>query len=573
MGARSVRPAGPASSQGDEVRSGIREQRFHYLGTLPSGGMYVERPADRILPEALARGEYCHLLAPRQIGKSSLRLRVTRSLRERGFRCASIDLTSLGSAAATAEQWYFGLVDEVSGALKLRDPMPFWEEHRHVAPGRRWAMYMRAVLREELAGERICILIDEIDAVLTVSFPTDDFFLSIREIFEARSEDESLQRVSFCLIGVTTPDDLIKNKLATPFNVSRRVRLDDFTRVEMDSLAAGLEEMGASPGVLLDAVYRWTSGHPYMTMRTCAALSQRGYIEPGREDAVVDEVMREVFLAHPLDDPNLRYAAQRFDAVGYERPGVLLTDKISLMRRLHEGERIVADLENPLQMELRLCGMVKAVEEGEGEWLRIRNQVFEKVFDKEWLKGKGDRRFLAEAIRKWQESGKKGDYLLRGAALLEVLQRDARLFTEEEREYLVECLDGEGMYISSREDLLRGNAARLDVQVLESKWRFWYEIVRLVLLIGLSLVLSLFLPMNLRVVSYGFIVGFLGLSSFSILNSWRKLRRARERSKSTAEQVIKIHLLVEERLSTLNKCHQILSSLSTKPDPSPQPPR
>ncbi|UQA55318.1 AAA-like domain-containing protein [Polyangium aurulentum] len=477
MTVRSVRTSEPAAPRSDEARSGLRERRFPYTGTLPEGALYVERPADRILPEALARGEYCHVLAPRQIGKSSLRLRVARKLAAQGIRCASIDLTSIGSAA-TADEWYFGLVEEVSRKLALPDPVPFWEKHQHAAPARRWATYVREILREALAGQRLVVMLDEIDAVRLVSFPMDDFFLTIREMFEGRSEDESLNRISFCLIGVTTPDDLIQNKQATPFNISRQVHLRDFTRAEMSTLAPGLEDLGASPAALLDAVYGWTEGHPYMTMRTCAALSERGPIAPGGEQAQVDEVVRDAFLAHPFEDPNLGYAAKRFDDPGFDRPEALLTDKILLLRRLLDGERVAADLESPVQMELRLCGMVKGVEDAEGEWLLPRNRIFTTVFDAAWLQGRGDRRFLAGAIWKWRESGKNKDYLLRGEALTEALRRDPRLWTEEEREFLMRSGEDEIAFWRASVDFVEPNRAVYDIsseatiQLLATSSRF-----------------------------------------------------------------------------------------------------
>src|SRR5579872_2922391 len=83
--------------------------QFQSGGTLRPESLYVERPADTELPEALRRGEFCYVLAPRQIGKSSLRIRTAQKLETAGIRCASIDLTSIGTSQLSPEQWYFGL--------------------------------------------------------------------------------------------------------------------------------------------------------------------------------------------------------------------------------------------------------------------------------------------------------------------------------------------------------------------------------------------------------------------------------------------------------------------------------
>ena len=69
---------------------------FQAGGTVREGATYIERKADKEIVEALLEGEFCYVLAPRQIGKSSLRIRAHKQLKERGVRCASVDLTSIG---------------------------------------------------------------------------------------------------------------------------------------------------------------------------------------------------------------------------------------------------------------------------------------------------------------------------------------------------------------------------------------------------------------------------------------------------------------------------------------------
>ena len=423
----------------DKPISGMRVRRFSYTGTIPKGAIYVEREADRILPDALADGEYCHVFGPRQIGKSSLRSRVTKNLTMRGIRCASIDMEGFGTSA-TPDQWFYAFVELIADKLHLANPIDFWQRHIHVSPARRWGLYLRHIMQHEIVDRRCVLLLDEIEAVQLVSFPTDDFFLILRELFEARSDEPNLERLSICLMGVTVPDDLLKEKRSTPFNISRRVHLDDFTRVEMDALAPGLDDLGASTPALLDAVYAWTDGHPYMTMRTCEAAYQRGPVEKGQEQTVVDAVVQDLFLAHAMDDANLRYASDRFTNAAFDKPDLPLMEKVLLLRRLLDGERVPADLESSVQMELHLCGMIKGFSDSDGEWVRTRNRIFASVFDAQWLQSRGDRRYLGGALWKWLESGKNKDYLLRGEALSEALTRDVRLWTNEEREFLVEGL-------------------------------------------------------------------------------------------------------------------------------------
>src|SRR5204862_6558135 len=116
----------------------------------PDAPCYVEREADRLLYQALGRGEFCYVLTSRQMGKSSLMNRTAVRLRADGVTVAVLDLTALGENQS-AEQWYWGLLDLLGRRLGMEDALDdFWQEHEALGPLRRWMAAIQEVVLPRL---------------------------------------------------------------------------------------------------------------------------------------------------------------------------------------------------------------------------------------------------------------------------------------------------------------------------------------------------------------------------------------------------------------------------------------
>ena len=192
-------------------------------------------------------------------------------LRQEGIRSVIIDLTQLGVQQVTAEQWYLGLLTLVEEQLELEtDVLRWWQERTHLSFTQRMTQFFKEMLLTEVA-ERVVIFVDEIDSTLSLDF-TDDFFAAIRYLYVARAQEPAFQRLSFVLIGVATPGDLIRDSKRTPFNVGQRVDLMDFTLKQAMPLAAGLNLSNPQAEQVMAWVLKWTGGHPYLTQRLCSAL-------------------------------------------------------------------------------------------------------------------------------------------------------------------------------------------------------------------------------------------------------------------------------------------------------------
>jgi hypothetical protein len=118
-----------------------------------------------------------------------------------------------------------GLLSETGRTLGLRKEMvAYARENAQLPLVQRFFGALREVALDQLTAPLI-LLVDEIDATRNLSFSTDEFFAAVRECYNSRTLDPTYRRLTFCLLGVASPSDLIQNPLMSPFNIGRRISL------------------------------------------------------------------------------------------------------------------------------------------------------------------------------------------------------------------------------------------------------------------------------------------------------------------------------------------------------------
>jgi hypothetical protein len=337
-----------------------------------SGGVYLERDADRDLLRHCLDGNFTYILTSRQMGKSSLMYRVAERLGDAGARPVIIDLTELG-AQTTADQWYKGFLLLIQEQLDLKqNASAWWDAHAQHAYAHRLIRYLREVALVERT-ERLVLFVDEIDTTLRLGF-TDDFFAAIRFLYQTRAIDPELQRISFVLIGVATPNDLIKDAARTPFNIGHRIELTDFSKHEAAALA---DHLLVPPHVKHDLIYwilRWTGGHPYLTLRVLRSLAE----DPPKSWTAdeVDGRLHQLFLGPAGEtDTNLQFVRDMLTNKASNREEVL-----KAYETIRSGARVPDREHDQITSWLKLSGIVRR----EGDLLKVRNPIYEKVFDQGW---------------------------------------------------------------------------------------------------------------------------------------------------------------------------------------------
>jgi len=385
---------------------------FVVSGTLPlESQSYVPRQADRDLLASLLAGEYCFVLNSRQMGKSSLSVRTMAKLQEAGVQTVFLDLTKLGGINVTPEQWYIGLLSETGRALGLRKEfLAYWKENAEYSPVQRLFGALHEVALARL-DRRIVLFIDEVDAVRSLSFHSDEFFAAVRECYNRRVQEPVYGRLVFALVGSATASDLIQDTRTSPFNIGRRIELKDFTREEILPLAAGIARPNAS--ALVERAFFWTNGHPFLTQALCAEIAQDSQVQT---PADVDSLVGRMFFEAKARERNVNLAdvANRvlrsyLDQEQKEEHRAAILD---LYRQVWSRRKRVADDEtNRLVAVLNLSGITRSVN---GELL-VRNRIYERVFDRAWI----EQNMPDAELRRQRQAYRSG--MLRSSAIAAVV--------------------------------------------------------------------------------------------------------------------------------------------------------
>lgn len=100
-----------------------------------------------------------------------------------------------------------------------------------------------------------------------------------------RTFEDAYQRLTFCLLGVATPNELIKDRRTTPYNVGRTLELRDFDaeRDDLTPLALALNPDLETGQALLARVLHWTGRHPYLTIGFAMTSPKRASKTPTRQ--------------------------------------------------------------------------------------------------------------------------------------------------------------------------------------------------------------------------------------------------------------------------------------------------
>ncbi|VXD11459.1 conserved hypothetical protein [Planktothrix serta PCC 8927] len=361
-------------------------------GTLEDDQTYVERKADQDLynfSQIIHRGKrVCFVLAPRQMGKSSLMNRTVNRLRQDNIACVMVNLHGLGKVNQEEDFWFTLLyricVTRPNSETLASQLLEFWENHKRLLPSEVFTLFLVDVILSNLIESKLVIFLDEVQSLIRWDLQ-DTFIRYIRAISD-NVENPVLNKLSFVLLGVAKPSEFTQDSDAN-LNLGTKTELD-YLSGDCLPLQQGFKPITSEPKPLIDRILYWTGGQPFLTQFACQLLIEN--LRPplsNNPDLDVDSIINKYWLRQWKDnDP--QYHFQGIENLFLKINPEQISKKIqvlTLYEKILNQNKINFRASDENQADLLMSGLVVKSSKEKVAQLKIANPIYQQIFNYEWI--------------------------------------------------------------------------------------------------------------------------------------------------------------------------------------------
>lgn len=234
-------------------------------GTIdPESKFYIERPGDQVALKAIKElGVTITIKAPRQMGKSSLLMRIIQAAQKSNKRVVFLDFQQFDKPALEdADTFYTQFCSWLTVELDLEDRVAeYWK--MNLSNSMRCTRYLQRYLLKQV-NSPLVLAMDEVETVFDTNFQSD-FFGMLRSWHNQRRTGSIWKNLDLALVTSTEPYQLIENLNQSPFNVGQVINLKDFEAGQLSDLNQrhGSPFNSQQETRLMNLLH----GHPYLVRR------------------------------------------------------------------------------------------------------------------------------------------------------------------------------------------------------------------------------------------------------------------------------------------------------------------
>ncbi len=234
---------------------------------------YVIRKADQIALSAIQnKGVTITIKGSRQMGKSSLLIRVADAAQQVGKQVVFIDFQLLSSSYDDADEFFQQFCRILSYQLQLPDNSErYWQIP--LTNAFRCTNYVLKELLEKLE-QPFVLAMDEVDSIFDTSFRTE-FFGMLRSWHNNRALQSAWKKLDLALVTSTEPYYFVQSLAQSPFNVGEIVDLVGFTHDQVDFLNKQHDSPFSEQD--LNELMDLLNGHPYLVRRALYLVATKRF--------------------------------------------------------------------------------------------------------------------------------------------------------------------------------------------------------------------------------------------------------------------------------------------------------